>query len=496
MTNIESQTSLNARLRSLIPSLQEDPTEDVITTILLRCCQQWGITTESELLLLLVSDAAFVRRRLLTVLSQEHRQQAFWRPADVQRLIEKVLLVISRHHISQKLLSTSVKVERGNDIALASKSVADMLLPVPDSEGSISTSSLHSNPCFFTTGCPSLDLLLAGVSGGSGKNDCEKDSNNNNAFEGGFRAGLLTEVYGEAGSGKTQLVLQSLFHCVARQQCEQCYLNRIQKNSTDESTSGVAALYIVSEDFPASRLNSLAAGALEREKERAIRTVSHLPSSTVAHFKLYLDETINVRSVMAGMHIRRIAGLKDLLQMLRDGTLSNAFHMLGNRGLVVVDSIAGAAVTTTGEGVDMSVVSSSAAEVLAVGSLLKAFAVQYGAAVVVTNQVRAQLSSSSSTNNTTTISTTTTTTTTTAAFSTAYSSSAAVVPALGLSWSLAPHVRVQLRRSATSAAAPVGTHASSAVMTAERRLTVLSGPANPPVYGVYTITTDGIRCDS
>ncbi|KAH9599009.1 DNA recombination and repair protein Rad51-like [Trypanosoma melophagium] len=483
MTYIDSRTSLSATLRSLLPSLQDDTTEEAIITTLLRCCQQWRITTESELLLLLVSDTAFVRRRLLTTLTQEHRQQAFWYPADVQRLIEKVLLAISRHHISQNILSTPVRVERGNDISFASKSVADMLLPVTDSEGSMSTSSLHSDPRFFTTGCPSLDVLLAGVGvSGSGS--------------GGFRAGLLTEVYGEAGSGKTQLVLQCLLHCVARQQCEECNFNILHKDCGSEFKRGVAALYIVSEDFPAARLSSLAAGALEMEKERATNTVSHLPSSTVARFKLLLDEAITVRSVMAGMHIRRITGLKDLMQMLHDGTLSNAFHTLGGRGVIVVDSIAGAAVTptsnittsnnTTSDGVDIGVVPSSSGEVLAVGSLLKTFAVQHGAAVVVTNQVRAQLSSS-----------------TAASLTTTYTSSAAVVPALGLAWSLAPHVRVQLRRSATTnttatalGIAVDGTHTSSAVMAAERRLTVLSGPAHPPVCGVYTITTDGIRCDS
>ncbi|KEG14909.1 DNA repair protein [Trypanosoma grayi] len=459
MGSIEAGTPLATRIERLVPRLQEDAMEHALAGALLRCCVEWGIASEAELLLLLTSDRPFVQRRVLLAVAQDQRQQTFCHPAEVQIFIEKLLLALSMQHLSQKFTSV-VDTDIDTDPSFMPRSVADMLLPAPAvADGSTPSTAAREGSHFFTTGCPSLDQLFGGAGCRPGTSSAES----------GIRAGLLTEIYGEAGSGKTQLALQCLLHCVAHHQCALLDPTGAgREGCVSVSTTGVAALYIASEDFPASRLASLAAGAVKREKQKALRAVSHLPSSTLAQLKASLDAAVTVKSVMAGLHIRCIKSLKILLRLLSDGTLTGAFHALGGRGIVVVDSIAGAA-AAAGAGASGPINGSGendrwemASDLVAVGSLLKAFAVQEVAAVLVTNQVRSLLSVGRLQRHATDI----------------------VVPALGIQWSLAPHVRVHLRRL----------HAASG--TVRRQLTVLYGPAHPPTCGVYVIESDGIRDDT
>ncbi|ESL07492.1 DNA repair protein [Trypanosoma rangeli SC58] len=307
---------------------------------------------------------------------------------------------------------------------------------------------MHGGSLFFTTGCPSIDHLLSGSSCVAGKG----------AADGGFRAGFLSEVYGEAGSGKTQLVLQSLLQCVAEHLCAPWTLSdTLERCPGGSTTRGVTALYIFSEDFPANRLAALAEGAVKRAKQKVLRLSSHLPPAAVDRLKAALEGAVTARSVMTGLHIRRVRTLKELICLLRDGILSSAFHAAGGRGMVAVDSIAGAVAAGDDGGDEV------AADVMLAGTLLKTFAVQENAAVLVTNQVRAVLSGGPRQRR---------------------GGSDMVVPALGMQWSLAPHVRIHLRRL------------QGAGDMTHRQLIVLSGPSNPPVCGGYSIDTDGICGDS
>ncbi|RNF09768.1 DNA repair protein [Trypanosoma conorhini] len=444
---MQANGPLAVGLQRLLPGLPENATEGALVDALLRCCQEWGVTAEAELLLLLTSDLPFVQRRITTAVQRGQRRQSSFHAAEVQHFLQQALLSLSRQHLLQKHGLTSFElpsVDAG--LAAISRSVEDLLFP-PDAEGLAPVRAMHDGAFCFTTGCLSLDRLLSGSSCVAGKG----------AYEGGFRAGFLSELYGEAGSGKTQLVLQSLLQCVAEHLCEPWTPSATLARCPGGPTArGATALYIVSEDFPAARLAALAAGAVKRAKQKALRLSSHLPPATVDSLKASLEDSVTVRAVLTGLHIRRVGTLGELVRLLRDGTLSRAFHALGGRGMVAVDSIAGAA-AAGGGGDELAV------EVMLAGTLLKTFALRENAAVLVTNQVRAVLSAGAQRR---------------------HGGREAVVPALGIQWSLAPHVRIHLQRL------------QGAGGTTHRQLIVLSGPSNPPVCGGYTIDTDGIRGDS
>ncbi|EKF33109.1 DNA repair protein, putative [Trypanosoma cruzi marinkellei] len=452
MTLMHADKPLAATLQRLLPGLAENPTESVLVDTLLRCCHEWGVTAETELLLLLTSGCPFVQRRIMLTVRREQRRQPFCHPAEVQRFLQKVLLALSTQHVTQQNTRTSLEASR-NDFGLASLSRSlESLLCMPAGEGSAPAQAFYGGSPFFTTGCPSLDHLLSG-----GYRALAKD-----ASDGGFRAGFLSEVYGEAGSGKTQLVLQSLLHCVAQHLCDRWHPSGAPEIcSSGLTTGGVAALYIVSEDFPAARLAALAAGTVEREKRRVLRLSAHLPPSTVDRLKVYLEREVTVNSVIRGLHVRRVGTLKELVFLLHSGTLSRAFHALGGRGMVAVDSIAGAAGAGDGANGDDGG-GEMRTDVMLVGKLLKTFAVHEKAAVVVTNQVRAVLSGRQQQR---------------------HGGKDAVTPALGVQWSLAPHVRIHLRRLQGTGG------------TTHRKLIVLSGPSNPPLCGGYVIGEDGICGD-
>ncbi|CCD12060.1 unnamed protein product [Trypanosoma congolense IL3000] len=225
------------------------------------------------------------------------------------------------------------------------------------------------------------------------------------------------------------------------------------------SNSGLAALYIASGTVPASRLEPLARAALRRAKDMTLRAMSHLPSSEFEIVRAKLEQRVTVNSVISGVYIRCVRDIEELRQLLCDGTLSDSFSCFGSVGIVVVDSIAG----TVSGGVlaDGEVHGSAALVVGAVGALLKLFAIREGAAVLVTNQVRA-------------------------VFPTTHQGAQrrqGLVPALGLQWAVAPHVRVNLRR------------VNNLSTAARRQLTIMSGPAHRPASGTYLICDEGIRND-
>ncbi|EAN80838.1 DNA repair protein, putative, partial [Trypanosoma cruzi] len=98
MTLMHAEKPFAASLQRLLPGLAESPTESVLTDTLLRCCHEWGVTAETELLLLLTSGYPFVQRQMMLTVRQEQRRQPFGHPAEVQRLLQKVLLALSTQH--------------------------------------------------------------------------------------------------------------------------------------------------------------------------------------------------------------------------------------------------------------------------------------------------------------------------------------------------------------------------------------------------------------
>lgn len=476
MASVNAPTTLTSELFHALPCLRENPTDSVLTAALLQYCQDEDLVSAADLLLRLMVDQPHVQRRMTRSVENTHRHVPLPQPGDLQNFTDKVLQALCDRHVSQLSENSgaagrSVRA-RGSGFSSVSVSVSDMLATAAawgnDSvklEGLAPLQPTNRKVHFFPTGCSLVDRLLAGTPSNA----------TGGALEGGFCAGLLTEVHGEAGSGKTQLVLQCLFQCVARQQCALYAVNHLPEllissgdgvgdNTFIDSLRGfatekVAALYIVSEGVPASRLGPLATGALHRAKAMVLAAASRQPSIDVELLKARLDEFVTERTVVAGVGIRPVDGVGALLRLLSDGTLSSAFSSLGNVGVVVVDSIADVvAGGSSGEEMNRWEISTTVASV---GSLLKSFAVKEGAAVVVTNQVRTSLSVSGE----------------------GMIRRHTPVPALGMQWAVAPHVRVNLRRPQNTANA------------SRRQFTIICGPAHQPAYCSYLICNEGICND-
>jgi DNA repair protein RadB len=154
---------------------------------------------------------------------------------------------------------------------------------------------------------------------------------------GGFRCGDITEVFGEAGSGKTQLLMQLAVSAASR---------------------GETVLWCVSEPLPHNRLAQLAAVYASRNGAASHNSVL---------------EKIMISRVSSEEHVVGI--------MSPTGPASQQCSDLGV-SLVLLDSIA-AACTTDGRN------AAGAAE--HVGYCLANFARRFGVAVVVSNQVRSCL---------------------------------------------------------------------------------------------------------
>ncbi|KAG8345599.1 putative Rad51 [Trypanosoma vivax] len=435
--------------------------EDVLLKALIMYCQQWNIRTEADLLLSLTADKPSVQRWLQQAMKKgNQRHLVAARPATLNSFIEYVTRALSTRHISEIRNKSPLMARHGEGFGIASivTSVADLLSRSPKSHGAPTMAGAASYPekcpAFFTTGCDSLDRLLAG----------SLSTPPGSLFVGGFGAGFLTEVYGEAGSGKTQLVIQCLLHCIVEHKCAVlvsealgCELGR------SAHADGVAAFYIVSESVHAARLMQLTEGVIGRVKERVHRYVSHLPSSTVGRLTAQMDKTLTTRSVLEGLKICEVGSAKVLLQLISSGALSRLFSAQCGRGVVVVDSIAalgyhGSVKDDENDG------AKPGSDIAAVGALLKAFAVQEGAAVIVTNQVRSLLMPPDG-------------------GAMQWQGAGRSVPALGMGWCVAPHIRVHLQCLARSFG------------TVRRQLTVVCGPAHQPACGTYTIRKEGIFSD-
>lgn len=162
------------------------------------------------------------------------------------------------------------------------------------------------------------DAILDGVLGG-----------------GGFRRGCITEVFGEAGCGKTQLLMHTAMMAACR---------------------GEMVLFCVSEPLPHTRLSQLA----------AMYDASHGGSTGGA-------------ALLSHILITRVPSEDHVLRVLASGDGPAARQASSSHvTLLLLDSIAAACAGSA----------PGAAE--RIGYRLKSFAVQYDVAVVVSNQVRAR----------------------------------------------------------------------------------------------------------
>lgn len=231
-----------------------------------------------------------------------------------------------------------------------------------------------------STGCSGLDRFLRG----------------------GFCAGHVTEVTGEAGVGKTQLCLQAI--------------------AAAASTGGKKqfAVYVVSEDIPMERLKQLC----------------ELYSAAINNEGLDDASARTVEEMLQRIVIRKVAGFEETEKVLLacEGMFeANAVSIL------VLDSIAAAVQqessgsssfsnwrslrpsSHTAAGGRIGGESSQGERAMKLGAILRRFAAMANAPVVVANQVRSAMSLGSS-------------------------GGGDIVPALGLPWASCVHTRLVMQR--------------------------------------------------
>ncbi|CAJ1990515.1 RAD51-6 / Rad51/recA bacterial DNA recombination protein [Leishmania donovani] len=367
-----------------------------------------------------------------------------------------------------------------------------------------------------STGCMGLDQALGG---------------------GGFRSGWVTEVYGEAGAGKTQLGLQCLLQQAATDVCHAAVALALASNADLTSLAHMATaagmcgssspavkcmevfdrdaveaarcavVYLVSEDVPTSRLGSLAAAAVGRAV-RAVRLhplVNQLPSCAVKTVWGCVERTCTVPMVLSSLQIRHVTSVAEVLRLLeplphsrlaqasgitsltnaipnraqrpRSSSLVEAVRVLAGshgRALVVLDSVAAAVVAGQW---DMQGVAQADATVTALSLRLRQAVMTHNWCIVVTNQVRAIPTTDRQRQCALAPIKRARSPTTFSAASASFSART-VVPALGFSWASAPHCRVLLRKSLSHGV---------------RQLVLHHAPSHPPAQASYLITEHGIE---
>ncbi|CBZ23989.1 conserved hypothetical protein [Leishmania mexicana MHOM/GT/2001/U1103] len=367
-----------------------------------------------------------------------------------------------------------------------------------------------------STGCMGLDQALGG---------------------GGFRSGWVTEVYGEAGAGKTQLGLQCLLQQAATDVCQAAVALALVNNADLTSlahkvtaagmcgsnnpavkcmevfdrdvveAARCAVVYLVSEDVPTSRLGPLAAAAVGRAV-RAVRLhplVNQLPSCVVKTVWGCVERTCTVSVVLSRLQIRHVASVAEVLRLLeplphlqlsqapgitsptnaipnraqrpRSSNLVEAVRLLAGshgRAMVVLDSAAAAVVAGQW---DMQGVAQTDATVAALSLRLRQAAMAHNWCIVVTNQVRA-IPTTARQRQCALAPIKRARSPTTSSTESASSAARTVVPALGFSWASAPHCRVFLRKSLSHGV---------------RQLVLRHAPSHPPAQASYLITEHGIE---
>lgn len=359
--------------------------------------------------------------------------------------------------------------------------LSQRILQIPSSSASSSTSLpchtladlrlQQSSPVLYATGCASLDGILRG----------------------GFRAGWVWEVFGEAGTGKTQLALQCLLMQLAWHLAATAFRTLSGSDETPPPfpTGSPCCLYLVSEDVPAARLAPIAGGCVERVLEAYSRHCRQLPPDWTAVVMPSLRRALTVRKVLSLLKIRPTASLECLQALLHSGQLG-ATVLLNHRknpspdaltegdgvgGVLVIDSIAAAAIHTAASRDDRTILKGSdsqAALLQDIGRALRDLACHWQLTVLVVNQVRGVPSS--------------------ARRETLPSRRYPLrdverlwVPALGQSWGWVPQGRLYLSRLPHTSAAP------SFGLRENRRLAVMVGSAyHPPRTAVFSIQEEGL----
>ncbi|KAG5473704.1 hypothetical protein LSCM1_04332 [Leishmania martiniquensis] len=393
------------------------------------------------------------------------------------------------------------------------------LLAAPDNVAASPYTTAAAGPSTYwcSTGCLGLDQALGG---------------------GGFRSGWVTEVYGEAGAGKTQLMLQCLLQQAATDAChaavalalaDSASLTSLAPKVTAAGACGTncpaarwrevfdrdaveavrcAVVYLVSEDVPTSRLGPLAAAAVRRAvgAVRLHPLINQLPSCIASAVWRCVESTCTVPMVLSRLQIRHIASVAEVLRLLqspshlqlalasrtacptttmpdrcqppRSSNLVDAVRVLAGsqgRAVVVLDSVAAAVVAGQ---CDARGVAQDDASVTALGLRLRQAATTHNWCIIVANQVRAIPAAARQRQCALAPIKRARSPTTSSTVPAASSATRAVVPALGFSWASASHCRVLLRKTLSHGM---------------RQLVLRHAPSHPPAQASYLIAEGGIE---
>ena len=158
---------------------------------------------------------------------------------------------------------------------------------------SVAVTSVSAMPSggSVSTGCTTIDQVI-----GAG---------------GGFRKGQVSHVFGEAGSGKSQLGLSTLVDCASR---------------------GSGAVNLVSEDFPQSRLREITEHAARQAASGFDAEPGDMCEASLLPITTSILERIYVRKVQSMTHLLEVLGSNGFTSFLSANGVA----------VVVLDSFAGA----------------------------------------------------------------------------------------------------------------------------------------------------------
>lgn len=284
---------------------------------------------------------------------------------------------------------------------------------------------------YYASGCTAIDALLSLPLHGL-----------HQQREGGFPAGQITEICGEAGTGKTHLTLQvlcmaaaleahrAILHTLILRDCGSgsplaqagMELQEWSENvfgamrstaspigdAPSETSPSSALVLLVAEDVPAARLSQLASTAVDCrihqffECSESPLAAGKFPVSVVQRWRREVQEQLTTHMVLSRLLVRSLrGGVRELFSLLAPGGPLSTLMAASSGGVLALDTIAAAVEWGDEQGVaaehddddgsDNSGRTSGVARngfVAAIGSQLRHLCESYHTAVLINNQIR------------------------------------------------------------------------------------------------------------
>ena len=284
-----------------------------------------------------------------------------------------------------------------------------------------------------------------------------------NVFHGGLKLGTVTEIFGEAGAGKSQLCLQM---CL-----------RVVLPAEHGGLEGCAAYVDFESQLKLQRFDAMAVPFISAAQEQHKASDPHVLNIASLRDNLF---------VLSGQRDHEIL-MKEIESLLIQHKLPDQRRIK----LVVIDSIA----AMLRSEYQREEASARAHELWTIGQFLHHIAVEYDIAVVVVNQVSDVMDATDYQSTENFAATQVAPSDPTAGLSISHLLvSKQVVPTLGMTWSNCLHTRIQLSRTSMEITIPgAGGSRATATTTLVRKAQVVLSPELPSNTTFFVVEQTGIH---